>query len=76
MNEFSQIPSESEFRNEMTVVPEEVTPVDAHLEMEFEDRISGQCGDTEENAGWPGDGSGIDDFADFNQGEADDYRNE
>lgn len=26
--------------------------------------------------GWPGDGSGTDDFADFNANEADDYRNE
>ena len=26
--------------------------------------------------GWPGDGSGMDDFADFNANEADDYRDE
>jgi hypothetical protein len=26
--------------------------------------------------GWPGDGSGTDDFADYNANEADDYRNE
>lgn len=26
--------------------------------------------------GWPGDGSGEDDLADYNQNEADDYRNE
>ena len=28
------------------------------------------------NAGWPGDGSGEDDFADYNANEADDYSNE
>lgn len=26
--------------------------------------------------GFPGDGSGVDDLADYNQNEADDYRNE
>ena len=30
----------------------------------------------EEYNGWPGDGSGEDDFADFNQNEANDYRDE
>jgi len=30
----------------------------------------------EENHGWPGDGSGEDDLADYNQNEADDYRDE
>lgn len=30
----------------------------------------------EEYHGWPGDGSGEDDLADFNQNEADDYRDE
>lgn len=29
-----------------------------------------------EQAGWPGDGSGEDDFADYNANEADDYRDE
>ena len=29
-----------------------------------------------EMVGWPGDGSGTDDFEDFNQNEADDYLNE
>lgn len=38
MNDFSQIPAESEFRNEMTVQSQEVQP-DAHLEMEYEDRF-------------------------------------
>jgi len=28
------------------------------------------------DGGWPGDGSGTDDLADFNQNEADDYREE
>ena len=30
----------------------------------------------ENEAGWPGDGSGTDDLADYNQAEADDYCNE
>lgn len=30
----------------------------------------------ENDAGWPGDGSGTDDLADYNQAEADDYCNE
>ena len=29
-----------------------------------------------DGGGWAGDGSGTDDFADYNQNEADDYRNE
>jgi hypothetical protein len=76
MNDFSQISSESEFRNEITVTATEVPAIDAHLEMDFEDRVSGQGGDMEENAGWPGDGSGTDDFADYNQNEAADYAGE
>lgn len=30
----------------------------------------------EETQGWPGDGSGEDDLADYNANEADDYRDE
>jgi len=36
----------------------------------YEDSVSS------DTAGWPGDGSGEDDFADYNQNEADDYRDE
>ncbi len=40
----------------------------------------GCCGvehsDTEMEAGWPGDGSGMDDLADYNANEADDYADE
>lgn len=32
--------------------------------------------EAEETHGWPGDGSGEDDFADMNANEADDYRDE
>jgi hypothetical protein len=32
--------------------------------------------DPYEFIGWPGDGSGLDDLADFNANEADDYRDE
>lgn len=48
---------------------------DAMMEMEYEDRTY-VPDEGEQNAGWPGDGSGEDDFADYNQNEADDYRDE
>jgi hypothetical protein len=35
----------------------------------YEDSVSS-------DTGWPGDGSGEDDFQDYNQNEADDYRDE
>ena len=35
----------------------------------YEDSVSS-------DTGWPGDGSGTDDLADYNANEADDYRNE
>lgn len=35
----------------------------------YEDSVSA-------DTGWPGDGSGEDDLADYNQNEADDYRDE
>jgi len=38
-------------------------------DVQFEDRMSA-------DTGWSGDGSGEDDFADYNQNEADDYRDE
>ena len=50
----------------------EETGEDSHLEAQYEERT-----ELEENDhGWPGDGSGMDDFADFNQNEASDYANE
>ena len=74
-NDFANIPSESEFRNEMTVESQEVAP-DSHLEMEYEDRVSGSSHEQEPDQGWPGDGSGEDDLADFNANEASDYCDE
>lgn len=73
-NDFSNISAESEFRNEMTVEPNEVG--DDGLEMAYEDRTHVE--DTEETVetGWPGDGGGSDDLADYNANEADDYRDE
>ncbi len=50
--------------NDLTV---QVEPEDGHLESDFDDR---------QDLGWPGDGSGEDDLADFNANEADDYRDE
>lgn len=32
--------------------------------------------ENEMDSGWPGDGSGMDDFADYNANEANDYANE
>lgn len=40
----------------------------------YEDSVSSDTYDVDH--GWPGDGSGTDDLADYNQNEADDYRNE
>jgi hypothetical protein len=34
------------------------------------------AGEAEPQEGWPGDGSGTDDLADYNANEADDYRDE
>lgn len=45
---------------------------DAHLEAQCEERMEIE----DEPHYWPGDGSGEDDFADFNQNEAADYINE
>jgi hypothetical protein len=75
-NDFANIPAENEFRNEMTVESQEVAP-DSHLEAEYEDRNG--CSyeeDPSDGYGWPGDGSGTDDLADYNANEADDYRDE
>ncbi len=44
-------------------------------DVQFEDRMSADTDDCQDH-GWPGDGSGEDDFADYNQNEADDYRDE
>jgi hypothetical protein len=43
---------------------------DAHLDQAFEER------NEIEERGWPGDGSGTDDLADYNQNESGDYLNE
>ena len=88
MNDFSKIPSETEFRQEMTVQPDELAP-DAFLEQQYEDRTHVENDETHEfedprmfpgedepATGWPGDGSGMDDLADYNANEADDYRDE
>ena len=40
-------------------------------------KIEGKAAaDERQDAGWPGDGSGADDLADYNQNEANDYRDE
>jgi len=47
---------------------------DEFLEAEYEERTELPYDGCEGN--WPGDGSGMDDLADFNANEADDYRDE
>lgn len=98
VNDFSNIPAESELRDEMTVAsnePSDRNPaydgpmgifegmdddkepaVDSHLEADYEDRQNGGGEDETVDAGWPGDGSGTDDFEDYNQNEASDYQDE
>ncbi len=57
---------------------------DEHLESAYDEQYEPQgdddrdCSgfDTHEETGWPGDGSGMDDLADFNQNEAADYHGE
>lgn len=60
--------------------PEECGNEDAGLDDMMESRLSGENGfyptGDEESHGWPGDGSGEDDLADYNASEADDYQNE
>lgn len=41
----------------------------------YEDSVSSETDDYQSH-GWPGDGGGEDDLADYNQNEADDYRHE
>ena len=43
---------------------------------QYEEDHDRECQEAYEYQGWAGDGSGEDDFADYNQNEADDYCNE
>jgi len=69
-------PADAPAPNQM--LDEVYPPADALLEMEYEDRNG--CGCEEDppydGGGWAGDGSGVDDLADLNANEADDYRDE
>jgi len=47
---------------------------DHHLEAQYEEQT--HIEDDFQDHGWPGDGSGTDDLADFNANEAMDYTNE
>jgi hypothetical protein len=69
-NEFSQIAGEDEFRNEITMGPNEFA-ADSMLEMEYEDR-SGQG--YEQEIDQPVDRE--DDFQDYNDNETFDYMDE
>lgn len=42
----------------------------------YEDRMSAEYYEPQDKHGWPGDGSGEDDFQDYNQNEVGDYYNE
>jgi hypothetical protein len=64
LNEY--VDPQDELRDQIQVQPIEQDPFEA---AEIRDR-------NEMAAGWPGDGSGTDDLADYNQNEADDYSNE
>jgi hypothetical protein len=70
-NQFSSLDAQNSEDRLAQIVSEEnhseAYSEDSHLESQYEER-------TEE--GWPGDGTGTDDFADYNQNEADDYLNE
>lgn len=46
-----------------------------YMDIQYEDSVSSDS-DEYQNHGWPGDGSGEDDLADYNANEADDYRDE
>jgi hypothetical protein len=48
---------------------------DSHLEAAYEARTEIEDAPYD-GGGWPGDGGGSDDFADYNLREADDYRDE
>lgn len=84
MNPNSQYSTEDSFRDMIHVEPQEALdtagePVpsdedgsgdsDASINEDYE-------GYYERQYGWPGDGSGEDDFADMNANEVDDYQNE
>jgi hypothetical protein len=58
--------------------PQEPMNEDSHLESAYEDRTHIEDNQEQEydGGGWPGDGSGTDDFQDMNANEADDYRDE
>lgn len=46
-----------------------------YMDIQYEDSVSSDS-DEYQSQSWPGDGSGEDDFADYNANEADDYRDE
>lgn len=82
MNDFNNINGESEFRNEMTVQSNEPSFSVSGSMLENDDRMYPGEEETPyydlveepyDGGGWPGDGSGTDDLADFNANEADDY---
>lgn len=58
--------------------PNEYGGEDDGLDAAYEDRthVEDEPNEEFEHHGWPGDGSGEDDLADYNANEADDYRDE
>ena len=52
--------------------PHGCSECEIQAEFESEQRIENERA----HVGWPGDGSGMDDFADYNANEANDYSNE
>lgn len=85
MNDFSTISAESNLKDEITVRSDEFDPIanpayDGPMGIMTDydgcDSDDDKDDDIVVDAGWPGDGSGTDDFADYNANEADDYRDE
>jgi hypothetical protein len=75
----TNIPADGQFRRESQVESQEAPydggGYDDGLAQE-EEATERMLGESLQRRGWPGDGSGEDDFADYNQNEADDYMGE
>jgi hypothetical protein len=80
MNNFNTLSAESELKNEIMVQSDELDRMEEQDEMEMlklesDSRMfpGEEIEEPYDGGGWPGDGSGTDDLADFNANEADDY---
>jgi len=70
----SECEIQAEFESEQRIENERTLD---GLETPFAEQLDGGfCDEQFDQQGWPGDGSGTDDLADYNANEADDYANE